>query len=136
MSKSEETRQRDECLTEAYGEDVLSEGGACAADVLAGFGREEWAPKAHARLDGHCAPKKTISESNELAGRVSARSKHMAASQQDRTGGRKDNRPSRLTAAPTASRVQKVGHRPHLVQGAAARHRVRRGNPNTTVAGK
>ena len=70
MSKGEEINHKDECLIEAYGEDENPSGGACAADAFAGVGREEWVPKAYARMSGCQKPSRTFAETNDLAKRV------------------------------------------------------------------
>ena len=53
MSKQAAKKEGDECSTETYGEDCEAQGGACAADLFAGPGSDEWGPKARARLAGN-----------------------------------------------------------------------------------
>ena len=92
MSKSEETRQRDECLTEAYGDDDFEAGGACAADAFAGVGSDEWAPRAAERMAGHRTARSTIAETNELAKRVRQLERELLKKQ---SRGRKSTRSDR-----------------------------------------
>ena len=92
MSKSEETKCRDECLNEAYVEDDIILGGACAADTFAGPGKDEWAPKAHARRAGFSKARKSSKTTSDLSKRVRQLERELLKKQ---TRGRKSKKSSR-----------------------------------------
>ena len=92
MSKSEEMKRGDECSTEAYGDDDIILGGACAADTFAGPGQDEWAPKAHARRAGFSTKGKSAKSDSDLSRRVRQLEKELRKRQ---TRGRKSKKTSR-----------------------------------------
>ena len=144
MSKSEETKCRDECLNEAYVEDDIILGGACAADTFAGPGKDEWAPKAHARRAGFSKARKSSKTTSDLSKRVRQLERELlkkqtrGASPRNQAGVRKGSRPSRRAAVLTARQAPSQGrHHPALtaqvVAVAVAGMRARTESQSTTA---